>query len=206
MEERFESISAMTKADDVLLKWILVKDYEYWERWLQNRYSDKNRYFKELKGNGGTEVFALHWLEVLDCMAWMEIIKQQQKPRTWLLGLFLLTALFFTITWEVWDFGNLLDRFTTTLELSLGTFAVATTVGMFFWLAYMALTWVEGVDPDYGRADIFADPLDTEEELAPDPEGFDGVETQGENFIRYEGSVKANPESPKKNSIDLEIS
>jgi len=84
--------------------------------------------------------------------------------------------------------------------------AVATTVGMFFWLAYMALTWVEGVDPDYGRADIFADPLDTEEELAPDPEGFDGVETQGENFIRYEGSVKANPESPKKNSIDLEIS
>ena len=77
MEERFESISAMTKADDVLLKWILVKDYEYWERWLQNRYSDKNRYFKELKGNGGTEVFALHWLEVLDCMAWMfNVIKR----------------------------------------------------------------------------------------------------------------------------------
>ena len=121
MEERFESISAMTKADDVLLKWILVKDYEYWERWLQNRYSDKNRYFKELKGNGGTEVFALHWLEVLDCMCWMEIIKHMQKPRTWLLGLFLLTALFFTITWEVWDFGKWWQRFTETPRLYLAT-------------------------------------------------------------------------------------
>ena len=90
-------------------------------------------------------------------------------------------------------------------KVILGYFVLAFTIaGVLMLMAYWALAWVEGVDIDAGRADIFADPIDPETE--EDPEGFDGVETKGENFIRYEGRVKANPESPKKNSIDLEIS
>ena len=103
------------------------------------------------------------------------------------------------------EFWELVAEIYRDAKVILGYFILAFTIGAAIMLmAYWALAWVEGVDIDAGRADIFADPIDPETE--EDPEGFDGVETKGENFIRYEGRVKTNQEPPKKSSIDFEIS
>ena len=42
----------------------IFRAYEY-EQWLHDLFSDKIRFFRPLKGNGGTEVFRLTWLEMI---------------------------------------------------------------------------------------------------------------------------------------------
>lgn len=68
LDDRFRSISASTKDyDDRVELVVRSRNPRKWEDRLHKFFSDKQRYYEPLKGNGATEVFVLNPMEVLIC-------------------------------------------------------------------------------------------------------------------------------------------
>lgn len=65
LPQRFRSISRDTKyGNDRILKYIRIPNARSVEEKLKDRYHKQRRYFRQLKGNGGTEVFAFNPIQV----------------------------------------------------------------------------------------------------------------------------------------------
>jgi hypothetical protein len=95
LEARMENFrEKLAPFDMVIYKTIKVRNAGKWEKYLHNYFSDKQRYFARLRGDGGTEVFALNWIEVLLVMWLMWRIQN----RTWIFaGVALLVIL--AVSW-----------------------------------------------------------------------------------------------------------
>jgi len=75
-DARFRSISASTKDyEDKLEFEVRSRNPDKWEQYLHDLFSDKQRYYRPLKGNGATEVFVLNIVEVLICYWWFFVIR-----------------------------------------------------------------------------------------------------------------------------------